>query len=207
MGARTVEHRPADAGRPPLRIERSTRRRKSASAYAEHGAVVLQLPAGLAAAEEDRLIAELVDKVTGARRARELGGDDELAARARALADAYLDGVRAASVTWSSRMRRRYGSCTPRDGTIRISERLARYPRYVLDYVLVHELAHLLEPDHSDGFQALIARFPDADRARGFLAGVAHAQAGAPPPPGESSPPDGSSVESSPSPSPASPPD
>jgi predicted metal-dependent hydrolase len=41
-----------------------------------------------------------------------------------------------------------------------------------VDYVLVHELVHLLEPGHDDRFWALVARYPRAERARGFLEGV-----------------------------------
>jgi predicted metal-dependent hydrolase len=66
-------------------------------------------------------------------------------------------------------MRARYGSCTPEDGTIRLSDRLLDFPAWVRDYVLVHELAHLVEPNHSAAFWSLVARYPLAERARGFL--------------------------------------
>jgi hypothetical protein len=72
---------------------------------------------------------------------------------------------------------RRWGSCTPADGTIRVSSRLRSMPAYVVDYVLVHELAHLLEAQHDARFWALVARYPRAERARGFLEGVETARA------------------------------
>ena len=50
-----------------------------------------------------------------------------------------------------------------------MSTRLAAWPPWVLDYVLVHELAHLVEFDHSPAFHALVDRYPRAERARGFL--------------------------------------
>jgi hypothetical protein len=173
----TVEHRPATADQPPLELRRSTRRRRTATAYAQDGVVVVQLPAGLEPREEEHLVTRLVRKVTGAHRAASLGGDAALARRAARLADDYLDGVRPTAVRWSRRMDRRHGSCTPGSGTIRISERLATYPAYVLDYVLVHELAHLHHADHSPAFWELVARYPQAQRARGFLEGVAHGSA------------------------------
>jgi hypothetical protein len=69
----------------------------------------------------------------------------------------------------------RWGSCTPADGTIRVSERLKGMPGYVLDYVLLHELAHLLRPAHDREFWRLLAAYPRVERARGYLEGVAAA--------------------------------
>jgi predicted metal-dependent hydrolase len=174
---RTVEHRPADGGRPPVEVVRSSRRRRSATAFVRDGRIVVQVPADLAADAQERIIQRLVDKVSGAARVREVGGDDELARRADALADRYLDGNRATSVAWSARMGRRWGSCTPTAGTIRISQALAAFPSWVLDYVLVHELAHLQAPGHGSAFHDLVARYPQAERARGFLDGVQWADA------------------------------
>ena len=145
------------------------------SAYPRDGVVVVQLPARLDQREEERLIADLVAKVTR-RHAQEPVGDHDLLARAATLADAYVDGVRPVTITWSTRMRRRYGSCTPADGSMRISRELLGMPEYVLDYVIVHELAHLLVPDHSPAFHELVARFPDTERATAYLDGYAAGQ-------------------------------
>jgi predicted metal-dependent hydrolase len=79
-------------------------------------------------------------------------------------------------------MRRRWGSCTVDDRTIRVSDRLAAVPDHVLDYVLVHELCHLVHPDHSPAFHALLARYPHVERARAFLDGMVHAEARLAPP-------------------------
>jgi hypothetical protein len=174
---RTVERVAARDGRPPLELVRSTRRHRSASAFARDGVIVVQLPAGLGRDRERRLVDDLVAKVTGRLRAETVGGDEALAARAAELADTYLDGVRPRSVTWSGRMRRRWASCTQADGTIRVSRRLATAPEWVLDAVLVHELAHLQADGHGPDFRALVARFPHAERARGFLEGWQHAEA------------------------------
>lgn len=175
--ARTVEHRPARGGRPPLELVRSTRRKRTINAFPRDGRIVVQLPAGLPRAREDELIDGLVDRVTGAVRASEVGGDDELRERALRLADTYLDGVRPSEVVWSTRMRRRWGSCTPASGRIRISDRLRAMPSYVLDDVLLHELAHLVEPGHNQRFRALMARHPLHERAEGFLEGLQFAAA------------------------------
>lgn len=178
----TTERIPASEDRPELELRRSTRRRKTANAYARDGVIVVQLPAGLPAGREERIVEDLVRRVTGVHRAEAVGGDEELQRRAELLADRYLDGVRPTSVRWSNRMDRRHGSCTTTDRTIRISDRLAACPAYVLDYVLVHELAHLEVPGHPPDFWALVERYPEAARARGFLEGLAHAAATPAPP-------------------------
>ena len=129
-----------------------------------------------------QMVAKLQTREEGRRRS--LGADDELVARARALSTAHLDGVpQPTSVRWVDNQQRRWGSCTPSDGSIRLSSRLRGMPEYVVDYVLVHELAHLIEPSHDQRFWALVARYPRAERARGFLEGVelARQDAGAAP--------------------------
>ena len=140
---------------------------------------MVRLPAGLDPAEEEPLIARLVDRVTGAEQAAARGGDAQLQRRAEVLADRYLDGVRASSVRWSGRMRRRWGSCTPATGEIRIARTLAAAPDRVLDHVLLHELAHLRVPDHSAAFHELLDRWPHRRWAEGWLAGYRAGQVAA----------------------------
>lgn len=62
-----------------------------------------------------------------------------------------------------------WGSCTMDDGSIRISSRVASFPSWVLDYLLVHELAHLVVGDHSPAFWAVVNRYPKTEHARGYL--------------------------------------
>ena len=98
---------------------------------------------------------------------------DDLLQRAMALSAAHLDGrATPAAVRWVDNQQRRWGSCTPEDRSIRLSRRLATMPDYVVDYVLLHELAHLIEPGHGPAFRALMARYPKLDRAEGYLEGV-----------------------------------
>jgi len=158
-----------------VEVRRSTRRRRTVTAYRESGRTVVLIPAAFSPAEERRWVEQMVAKLQTReeRRRRSLGGDDELMARARALSAAHLDGLaEPASVRWVDNQQRRWGSCTPADRSIRLSSRLRSMPEYVVDYVLVHELVHLLEPGHDERFWALVARYPRAERARGFLEGV-----------------------------------
>jgi hypothetical protein len=161
-----------------VEVRRSARRRRTVTAYREMGRTVVLIPAAFSPAEERRWVAQMVAKLQTReeRRRRSLGGDSELMARARALSAAHLDGLaEPASVRWVDNQHRRWGSCTPADRSIRLSSRLRAMPDYVVDYVLVHELVHLLEPGHDEPFWALVARYPRAERARGFLEGVEQA--------------------------------
>ena len=106
------------------------------------------VPDSLSVGEERRLVEELTRTI---RRRERRGpvGDADLEARAAVLAERYLGGrTRPTSVRWSNRQQRRWGSCTPATGEIRISEAARRLPEEVLDYVLLHELVHLLVPGH-----------------------------------------------------------
>ncbi|GAB2983290.1 M48 metallopeptidase family protein [Nocardioides montaniterrae] len=108
--------------------------------------------------------------------------DADLMRRAERLSDTYLGGLAVpTSVSWVSNQKSRWGSCTPGDRTIRLSERLRKMPDWVIDYVLVHELAHFLEPQHDDKFWAWVRHYPKADKARGYLLGWSDASRVVPP--------------------------
>ena len=83
----------------------------------------------------------------------------------------YLDGVVPTSIRWSRSQNKRWGSCTVSTGDVRISDRLRAVPTWVLDAVIVHELAHLLEPTHSPRFRELEHRYPRQKEAECFLEG------------------------------------
>ncbi|AGL20767.1 hypothetical protein L083_7257 [Actinoplanes sp. N902-109] len=105
--------------------------------------------------------------------------DGELLARARRLITRYLSdhaaGIQPMSVRWVTNQNGRWGSCTPDDGTIRISHRIQEMPDWVIDYVLLHELAHLVVPSHNTAFWELVSRYPKSERARGYLEGISAA--------------------------------
>jgi predicted metal-dependent hydrolase len=68
------------------------------------------------------------------------------------------------------RLRSRWGSCNPTTGSLVFNARLGAFPSECLEYVIVHELAHLLEPSHNARFHALVDRwFPGAPVARALL--------------------------------------
>ncbi len=128
------------------------------------GVLRVSIPATMTTAEEERWVAEMVRRIER----RSAASRIDLAARAEVLAERYRL-PRPASIRWVDNQQWRWGSCTPADGTVRVSSRLAGEPGWVLDYVVVHELAHLVVAGHGRRFWALVRRYPLAERARGFL--------------------------------------
>lgn len=157
---------------PQIKIERSDRRVKTVSARLEGDVLMVRAPAHISDAELKPLIEKLAARLQKRKQTRTLD-DAALEQRAQQLNRAYFDGkLRWQSIRWVSNQNKRNGSCTPSQGTIRISHRLGAMPAFVLDYVLVHELAHLLEANHGPRFWQLVNRFPKAERARGYLMAV-----------------------------------
>jgi predicted metal-dependent hydrolase len=155
----------------PVEVRRSARRRRTVSAYREGDRIVVLIPARMSRAQETEWVQTMVAKVEKAE-ARRRPGDDELMTRSTRLSRAWLEGLaEPLSVRWVDNQHSRWGSCTPADRSIRLSRRLQGMPDWVLDYVLVHELAHLIEAGHNDRFWAWVARYPQADRARAWLDG------------------------------------
>lgn len=143
------------------------------SAYRDGDRTVVLLPARMSAAEEQRWVGIMLDRLA-AQEKRRRPSDEALAQRARELSDRYLGGRAVPlSVRWVDNQNTRWGSCTPLDASIRLSNRLQGMPPYVVDYVLLHELAHLLVPGHGPRFWTLLAAYPRTERARGYLEGVA----------------------------------
>ena len=168
-----------DTNESDIEVRRSARRRRTVTAYRDGPRTVVLIPARFTKAEERRWVADMVAKLEARDRRQRQGprrSDAALHTRARGLSADYLDGAAVpTAVRWVDNMTTRWGSCTPSDGTIRISSRLREMPGWVLDYVLVHELAHLLSAAHDDTFWALVEHYPRTERARGYLEGVATA--------------------------------
>jgi hypothetical protein len=154
-----------------VEVRRSPRRRRTVSAYREGDRIVVLIPASLTRAEESEWVTRMVERIERSERRKRLS-DDDLLDRAHELNAHYFGGMaEPVSVRWVDNQRSRWGSCTPGDRTIRLSARLQEMPRWVVDYVLVHELAHLLEPGHDANFWAWVDRYPKAERAKGYLTG------------------------------------
>ena len=155
---------PTPRSLPPVRVIRSSKRKKTVSARMMDGVLVVRVPAWTTKDEEQALVSKVLARFEEKRRCGRL----PLEPRARELA-ARFGLPEPQSIEWSSRQSFRWGSCSAESGEIRISSRLASAPPWVLDHVIIHELAHLVVPDHSPDFRALVNRNPKAERAEGYL--------------------------------------
>jgi predicted metal-dependent hydrolase len=168
--------------RPEIEVRRSKRRRRTVSAYRDGDKVVVLIPATMTRAQESQWVNTMVARLERSEK-RKRPSDAQLVRRARELSDAYLGGMaRPDSVRWVTNQNARWGSCTPGDRSIRLSSRLQGMPSWVVDYVLVHELAHLLQQGHTPEFWAWVDRYPKAEKAKGYLQGYSAAAHLEPPP-------------------------
>ncbi len=155
---------------PEIEVRRSERRHRTVSARLRDGKLVVYLPARMSKTEEERWVQTMLERFEARRLRSRLNTEGDLQRRAAELNRLYFEGrLRWASLKYVTNQNSRYGSCSPGEGTIRISSVLAEMPRWVRDYVLVHELAHLEQPNHSKEFWALVNRYPLTERARGYL--------------------------------------
>jgi predicted metal-dependent hydrolase len=145
-------------------VVRSSKRRRTSEARWVDGRIEVRIPSWFSAAQER----ETVELLAGRLVRRHDANAIDLTARAASLAERF-DLPVPASIKWVSNQNARWGSCSVHTGDIRISDRLSDYPAWVLDAVIVHELAHLVEASHSPAFWQLVHRYPKAERALGFL--------------------------------------
>jgi predicted metal-dependent hydrolase len=150
----------------PFRVEvvRSKKRRRSISAQLVGDVLRVSIPAWMSAAEEESSVADMVRRF----RRRMATQDIDLAERARRLARTFSLNV-PQTIAWADNLTSVWGLCTPSQSDIRISTRLVGFPTWVLDYVIVHELAHLHVPGHGPDFWQIVNRYPKSERAIGYL--------------------------------------
>ena len=159
---------------PTVRVIRSNNRKKTVAARLVDGGAVLEIlaPAQLPDAELAPIIEKLRGRVMRQAERPARDRDQDLTRRAAELNRRYFDGkLKWNEIRYVTNQNFRYGSCTPAKGSIRISHRLLTMPAWVRDYVLIHELAHLREPNHGPGFWKLVNRYPLAERAAGLSDG------------------------------------
>ena len=156
----------------PVRIIRRQNRKKTVSAELKNGVLLVRAPARMSNRELAPII-EKLQKRLHKKVNRPPQSDANLEEMARQLNQTYFSNrLKWQSIRYVTNQTKRFGSCTPSTGTIRLSHRLATMPAWVLTYVLMHELAHLEEANHGPNFWALVNQYPLTERARGYLMAI-----------------------------------
>ena len=167
----------------PVIVRRDKRLKKSSRwQLRADGSILLRVPYRL----RNRDLPDLLQRIEKSlarsqRRARSVKTDADLQARAEYINKTCFGGkIQWTAIRWVSNMEHRLGSCTnggATDGHIRISDKIQRWPQWVVDYVIAHELAHRLHSNHSPAFwKTLREAYPKTERARGFIEGVGFAK-------------------------------
>jgi predicted metal-dependent hydrolase len=153
-----------------VKVIRSPDRKKTIQAKMVGETLVVYLPLGMHREEERKLIEKMKQKIQKKRLRSQINKDDYQRKRFDEFNSKYFKGKhKVTSIEFVTNQERRRGSCTPANGTIRISHKLLKMPKWVLDYVIIHEMTHLVHPDHSKAFWEKVGEFKYTERARGFL--------------------------------------
>jgi predicted metal-dependent hydrolase len=157
-----------------VNVIKSKNRRKTAQAVMKKDEIIVMVPYWMSKDEEEKVVRKLTDRILARKKMDELNEKENLLTRAEKLNRKYFDGsLKIKSVTYTGNRKTTFGTCFYKRGEIRISECLQNAPKWVLDYVLIHEMAHFIHPDHSRDFWECVSRFPLTERARGFLIAMA----------------------------------
>jgi predicted metal-dependent hydrolase len=165
-----------------VEVRRSRKRRKTVQAAFREGRMIVHIPGWMSKEEEKRTVEEMKKKLTARIEKKELEKKEDLSTRAERINSKFFNGkLKIGSVEFTGNQKSRYASCNVRNGRIRISCRLAKAPRWVIDYILIHELAHLIHPNHSKAFWQSVHQYPLAERARGYLMAMSNYDDAIPP--------------------------
>lgn len=156
-----------------IKIIHTRRRRKTVSARVVKDTLLISAPAGLSGPRLEGIIADLQSRIERKKARQELNQREDLAGIAARFNEKYFgNALRINSIEYVTDQHSRFGCCNYRTANIRISHRIAAMPLWVRDYVIVHEMAHLIEPNHSSAFWDIVSRYKLAERARGYLMAV-----------------------------------
>jgi predicted metal-dependent hydrolase len=156
-----------------ITIIRSRRRKKTIQTKCGDGRLWIYLPSGMSTKDEQKWIDKMIERNKRWEQKKILPQSDNwLMQRAQDLNKKYFNGSLDFSIRFVTNQNSRYGSCTSIDRTIRISERVKTMPSWVQDYIIIHELTHLLHPDHSRRFWDKVNQYKYAERAKGYLIAI-----------------------------------
>lgn len=152
-----------------IEIIRSKKRKKTVQAKIVDDTLRIYLPSGLSKKEESKWIQKMKTQIEKKQRKHQLNNTNDLQKRAERINNQYFDGSLSFSIQFVTNQTTKHGSCTPSSKRIRIADEIADYPAYVQDYLIMHELTHLIYPNHSKAFWEKVNEYPYVERAKGFL--------------------------------------
>lgn len=156
-----------------VKIVRSRRRRRTVSARIVKDTLLVNAPLMLSQERLDNIVADFKLKFERKKLKAELDKNDNLIERAEKINEKYFGNrLKVNSIEYVTDQNTRFGCCNYRAAAIRISHRIGLMPEWVRDYVVLHEMAHLVEPNHSSAFRNIVSGYKLAERAKGYLMGV-----------------------------------
>ncbi len=163
-------------------VRRDKRLKKSSRwGWEPDGCILLRVPYRTPKRAIRGLLNQIAAQLEKRNKLAERRTDAELQQRAEFINKKYFGGkIEWNAIRWVGNMNTQLGSCTnggSTDGHIRISDKIKRWPGWVVDYVIAHEMVHRLHSDHSKEFWSTLTEgYPLTERARGFIKGLGFAE-------------------------------
>lgn len=156
-----------------VKIKYSNKRSRTISARLINGSLMVNAPAAMPRERLEKIVENFKVRFERKKLKEELNRERPLNEIAAKLNDRYFNGkLKINSIEYATDQNSRFGCCNCRAASIRISHRLSRMPEWVRDCVIIHEMAHLVEPNHSAAFWNIVSRYELAERAKGYLIAV-----------------------------------
>jgi hypothetical protein len=153
-----------------VKIIRSHRRRRSVSARLVNDLLVVSAPLMISQGRLDEIINGFKLKFGRKKIKDELDEKENLSDLAKDINKKYFDNkLKIESIEYTVNQNSRFGCCNYRSAKILISHKIGLLPKWVRKYVLIHEMAHLIQPNHSRAFWDIVYRYKLTERARGYL--------------------------------------
>ncbi len=153
-----------------IKVIRSHKRRRTISARVVGEVMCVNAPAEISEEELEKIVKNFQRRFEKRRYKKELNAKEDLNEVLQKLNEKYFDGsIKVKSIEYTTNQSRMFGSCNHRKKTIRISSRLSQMPDWVKDYVIIHEMAHIIHPNHSRSFWDIVSRYSLTERAKGYL--------------------------------------
>lgn len=154
-----------------LCIER--KRVKNVNGRIRGSTLYISAPPSMSSERLETVSIDLARKLLRRERARRVNNEEDALALALKVSRRFPKPPQIDRALFVTTQHARWGSYSQKTRTIRLNAALSSMPRWVLEAVVAHELAHVIHPDHSPAFWELLhSIYPDTERAMAFLEGV-----------------------------------